>query len=115
MNKKYCKKELDQLQKLKIENKELKDTIRKLKNILNRIDPDRPDIKQYHQHRKKIAKKKENRRLYKKWTCYDCEDGILRTIIFAKADGTKQYFRKCDCCDKKTKPKKFREKVEVVR
>lgn len=116
MNKKYCKKELNELQKLKIENQELKQEIRKLNNMLKRIDPDRPDIKSYQKHKEKIKKKKANKKLYKKWACYECKNGILRTIIFKKADSHKFYFRKCDSCEHKTKVQKYdKEKTEVVR
>ena len=115
MNKKYCKKELSELQRLKLEIQELKKENKTLHNLLKRIDPDRPDIKQYYDHKKKIENKKNNRKLYKKWTCHDCGNGVLRTIIFSKANGDKYYFRKCDSCENKTKSKKFQENIEIVR
>ena len=52
--------------------------------------------------------------LVKKWQCHKCPDGVMHLIIFANRDG-QQYFRSCNKCSNRTKPKQYHDKVSGVR
>ena len=52
--------------------------------------------------------------LVKKWGCHKCSDGIMHLIIFTNRDGP-QYFRSCNKCANRTKPKPYDESVSGVR
>ena len=111
-------KELKEIQALRRENAKLKKQISKLRRVITKIDLDQ------HAFVKDLLVSQENEdgkheeittRLEKenKWLCHDCEKGVLRIIVVNRRDGT-FYFRKCDCCSKRTKMKKFTEEVEGV-
>lgn len=116
MNKKHCQKELDELQRLKVKYNKLKEENSKLKKMISRMDLDRPDMKSYVQHSKKLQKKKEKNKKREEWKCFHCEEGFLKTFILSKANGDKSYFRKCSNlnCSHKTRIKKLKSKVEIV-
>lgn len=59
--------------------------------------------------RETVEKSKED--LKKKWQCFSCGEGYLRLIIINRPDG-RHYFRSCNCCDKRTKIKRYTEDVE---
>lgn len=109
-------KEFDELQKLKEENKKLKKQVSKLRKVINNIDIDHYNFvydllnsESFKEKPKKTAEKE----LEKKWYCFKCENGIMRLAIIHRAQEP-YYFRKCDCCENKTKMKKYTEDVEGV-
>lgn len=107
----YSHKEQDDLQRLKRENEKLKRQVSSLRKQISRLDVDRyhnikellekqaeEDAQEY------IVKEKENAE--KKWRCWDCGEGILRTKRMHRLDGS-FYFRQCDNdrCKKRTRTK----------
>ncbi len=49
------------------------------------------------------AKKKKIEAL---WGCHTCGKGVMRLIIIGRA-GQDYYFRRCDCCENKTRMQKY--------
>lgn len=108
-------KEWDEIQKLKSENKKLRKENNKLRKVISNVDMERYSFVQdllvsldYDEQNKDLKVIEENAE--KKWKCYDCLEGLLRLIILFKS-GEEFYFRKCDCCNKKTKLKKYTKNV----
>lgn len=108
-------KEYDEMQRIKQENKKLREQIGKLRKVIKNID-----IEQYNfvqdllnsetfeeDNTQKIAQKK----LEKKWECFTCGKGVMRLITLNRA-GEPYYMRKCDKCDNRTKLKKYTNDVE---
>ena len=111
-----CDIELDQLQKLKEENKKLKKQIGSLRKQLSRIDLDRyenlKELIDKQRHEDEASAKTS--KLLKKWKCYECGNGILKLLIFNRRDGT-FYYRRCSNCDHRTRLQKYHKDVEGVK
>jgi len=115
---KYSRTEQDDLQKVKRENDKLKKQISSLRKQLARIDINRyenlQDLMQKFDKIEveddlKLSKKAKE----KKWKCFNCEEGILRLKVFERPDGI-FYLRKCDCCDNRTKLKKWNKDIDGI-
>ena len=64
---------------------------------------------------KKEEVKTKNNKL-EKWSCHDCNDGILVIIKYRKASGNEWYHRSCSnpVCSNRTKAKIWNEDVEGI-
>ncbi len=106
------------LNKLKRENKTLKQQVASLRKQLSRIDVDRYEnltdlVDQLYDEEKAAAEEvssKSREQLMKKWECFKCHKDYLKLIILARPDGA-YYFRKCSC-GKKTRLQKYTKDVE---
>ena len=98
-------KEFDQLQKLKHENKKLKQELATLRKELNRVYNryDGLDDLLDQQYQETTKPKKED--LKKKWECFSCKQDYLRLLVITRPDGV-YYLRRCPNCSKKTKLQK---------
>ena len=115
----YADKELDDLQKLKYENKRLKKQVSSLRKQLQRIDIDR------YQNLKDLVRKQsvedyeenikqQKKQLKKKWECHSCRVGFMKIHTISRRDGLK-YYRKCTNCDNRTQVKPYNESVEGIK
>lgn len=110
----YAEKELDQLQKLKYENKRLKRQIAALRKQIARIDIDRyeniKDIIERH-HKEDLDERllEEKKKLETKWECHECKRGVLVRHELMRIDGA-FYYRKCNNCNHRTKVKPYKDK-----
>lgn len=107
----YNHKEQDDLQRLKRENDRLKKQVSSLRKQISRLDVDR-----YENIKELLAKQdaddakdtfiKDKENAEKKWRCWDCGQGVLRTKRLHRLDGS-FYYRLCDndSCKKRTKTK----------
>ena len=117
----YADKELDQLQKLKYENKLLKKRISTLRKQLQRVDIDRyqnlKDLLYKHANEDLAAKiKAEKEKLKKEWECRECRTGFMKIHTISRLDGV-FYYRKCtnDSCGHRTKTKPYTDNVEGIK
>jgi len=111
--------EIDQLQKVRRENKRLKEQISQLRKQISRIDVDRfQNLKDLldAQDRKEQqeAALEKNKALSEQWKCWHCESGILRLVVLERRDGV-FYNRVCDNCKHRTKLQKYHDKVKGPR
>lgn len=115
--KKYCDRELDQLDRLKHENKKLKKQLAAARKELSRTQQWRDNAKellesQYNEDLEEaFAAKVDEQR--KKWKCRECHQGYLKSHIMTRRDGV-FYYRKCTNCSHRTKVKPYSNEVEVV-
>lgn len=116
-NRKHGDKELEQLDRLKYENKKLKRQLSAARKELGRVQNWRDNAKellesQYNEDLEEAMadKTKENR---KKWTCHECNKGYLKSNIITRRDGV-FYYRKCTACSNRTRTKSYNDKVEIV-
>ena len=104
-------KELNNEQRLKLENIKLKRQISALRKQLSRIDVDRYqelrlliDRQEAEDHAEEYKEVLE--KVAKMWECWDCRDkgehGILQIHTIERRDGL-FYWRQCDSCPKRTK------------
>lgn len=108
-------KELDQLDRLKQENKKLKRELARYRKIVDRFDLDRYEhIKEILQEEDKRLKHAEFKKLEKAWRCHDCQAGILRLRVIDRRDGT-YYNRVCDGCGKRTSFQRYTKNVKGVK
>lgn len=111
-NRQFNRKEEDQLQKLKRENKNLRDSISKLRKQLARIDLDRysqvRDIVEEHlaEETQEISAQDMLKSMKNQWQCHDCGVGHLEIHLYTRADGT-FYYRLCNNCPNRTKSQKY--------
>jgi hypothetical protein len=115
----YADKELDQLQKLKCENKRLKNQISSLRKQLQRVDIDRfTNLRDlvYQQSIEDLQEsiKEERKKLKQKWECFVCRTGFMKIFTISRRDGV-HYFRKCTSCQNRTKVKPYNDKVEGIK
>jgi len=115
----YADKELDQLQKLKCENKRLKNQISSLRKQLQRVDIDRfTNLRDlvYQQSIEDLQEiiKEERKKLKQKWECFKCRTGFMKIHTLSRRDGL-MYYRKCGSCDNRTKVKPYNDKVEGIK
>lgn len=102
-------------QKYKKENEKLKRENAQLRKIIDRLD-----LSQHKYIRDAIASKekldkteeKNTRTEEQAWQCWDCGKGVLRLKIFEIREGFSKYYRKCDCCPKRTKAKTLNSNVK---
>ena len=122
MSKSKNKKELDDLQRLKYENKALKRQISRLNKQLSRLDLDRYQnlqeiVEVQCKEEQDLHKKTKRQLLLEKWACFDCrdegEEGYLRLIIINRPDGV-FYLRRCRECGRKTKLQKYNNTVSGI-
>lgn len=112
---KYADGELDQLQRVRNENKKLKHQISQLRKQLARIDIDRfQNLKdlidsQDRREQEEAAKEREIQ-VKKQWECWDCRQDYLKLVILERRDGV-FYYRHCENCKKRTKLQKYTDKV----
>jgi hypothetical protein len=112
-------KEWDEIQRLKNEVKKLRRENSKLRKVVSNVDMERYSFVQdllvsldYDENNKELTQVEKS--LEKKWKCHDCSEGLLRLVILFKA-GEEFYFRKCDCCAKRTKLKKYTKDVQGIK
>lgn len=103
--------ELDQLQRLRIENKRLKNQLSQLRKQMSRIDVDRfQNLKQLldaqDKEEREVAAVEREDTDKKQWECWDCRVGTLRLTILERRDGA-FYWRGCDNCKKRTELQKY--------
>lgn len=115
----YADKELDELQKLKYENKRLKKQVSSLRKQLARVDIDRyQNLKDLvYKHAKENLEDKikaQRERLKKEWECHTCRVGFMKIHTISRRDGL-FYYRKCTECDNRTPTKPYNEKVEGIK
>ena len=115
----YAEKELDEIQKLKYENKRLKRQITSLRKQLSRVDIDRyQNLKDllYKQTNEDLEDKirEERKKLKKQWECHSCRVGFMQIHTLNRRDGL-FYYRKCTECDNRTKPKPYKEDVKGIK
>lgn len=111
-------KELQEVQRLKLENQKLRKQIGSLRKQLSRIDIDRythlRDIIEAHEEEDdEFDSKVALKQLKSKWQCHDCGKDYLRLILVPRIDGT-FYFRRCLSCGNKTRLKKYTPNVEGI-
>lgn len=116
---KYADSELDQIQRLRNENKKLKHQISSLRKQLSRIDVDRfQNLKDLldSQDREDKAEvvKQEKETLKRAWQCWTCETGTLMLLIIERADGV-FYMRKCNECNKRTKLQQYHPGIKGIK
>lgn len=109
----YDSKEYDQLQKLKKENKSLKKQLSALKKQVQRLDLDN------YKHIRELIEDEEEEPLpvineKEAWKCWECNEDVIRLIIFERQDGT-FYFRRCQTCGHRTKVQKYNDKVKGIK
>jgi DNA-directed RNA polymerase subunit M/transcription elongation factor TFIIS len=114
----YADKELDELQKVKYENKRLKKQIASLRKQLQRVDIDRyenlKDLLYKHANEDLEEKiKVQKQKLKKQWECHVCRAGFMKIHTINRRDGL-VYYRKCTECDNRTKIKPYNNKVEGI-
>lgn len=110
---KYCDKDLDMLDRLKKENKQLKRQLSNLKKQLDRINPSNiEELREFASRQEERNRRQEKKaKLADKWKCYNCGKGNLYIIKVPHPKGT-YYFRSCDSCDNRTKAKPYTSKVK---
>ncbi len=110
-------KEYDLIDKLKHENKQLKNDIKRLRKELdkNRIHYEgiRDLLEQQAAEEAQTIKKQNKEELLKRWKCHKCDTGIMKLIILPRPDGPR-YFRKCSDCENRTRLKKYTDDVEGI-
>jgi rubrerythrin len=119
MSKKADKGSNDQLRLLKSQVRQLKQENQRLRKLIKRADWDtihaldeRLDQQRRDDDNKhKEASKKKNIR--EKWKCDSCGDGVL-IIIKTSIAGIEKYFRRCDCCGKRTPLQPFNDDVTGI-
>lgn len=109
----HGKKELSEIQQLKHENKALKRQVQQLRKLASRIDSDRLDMasdilreKEYEEEQFQVVTNNIN-----DWKCYDCKVGTLKLTVLPRRDKV-VYYRKCDCCPRRTKTKDYTDDVK---
>ena len=105
-------KELDLLQRLKLENQKLKREVSRLRKEMDRLSDRYTDLDEAvnDQYAESVAPKVDPK---KKWQCHACKEDYLRLIILNRPDGV-HYFRKCGNpkCINRTKLQRYHDKVE---
>ncbi len=103
--------------RLKKENKKLKREIKRLRNLLDRVDIGRVEyleklIEEQREFDKTI--KRDNEKAKKKWSCHVCARGYMMPRIFKRRDGD-FYYRMCnnEDCEHRTKMKKLTKDVDL--
>ncbi len=113
----FSAKEEDQLQRLKRENQTLKKEVQQLRKKLKQVDPERYQQLQELVEAQEIedeqatSKSKKEQKLAEQWKCNECDDGVLKLLVINRPDGV-FYFRKCNCCAKKTRIKRYHSEVK---
>lgn len=101
-------KELDLVDRLKRENKRLKNDIKYLRKMLDRYEV--AYEKGLVSEDGIIIRSKKRQResdLKKRWKCYKCENGHLELIFLGS-----RYYRQCNRCDNHTRSQPWNSKVE---
>ena len=85
-------------------------SLRKKVNTVNFFDINK-DAQEFLNLKREEKEREQNiQKLLKKWKCFECGRGHLHVHTFyVKAE--KNYYRKCDFCDHRTRSKKFNDKV----
>lgn len=113
-------KELNLLEKLKHENRKLKQELAALRKQLARVDFARYEnlqelVDKQHREEEVIKKTKKEDKLKQKWTCFGCGKGYLYLKIFNHPVKGVMYYRTCNMCDHRTKLKVYTAKVEGLK
>lgn len=113
--------ELDLLDRLKNENKRLKQQVAQLRKLITKFDLDRyndfKDVLEANERLEaKFNKQEAKKELKRVWECWDCGEGILKLTILPRRDGT-FYWRCCSNpeCGKRTKTQPYTNKVQGIR
>jgi septal ring factor EnvC (AmiA/AmiB activator) len=115
----YSGSEYDQLQRLKSENRKLRQQISQLRKQISRIDIDRfQNLKDLldaqDREEQEQAAQEQQKTLERQWACWECGQGTMRLVVLERRDGV-HYYRCCDNCKKRTKLQKYNDKVEGVK
>lgn len=103
--------EPDQLQKIKEENRKLKQEIKRLRKMADAsVDLKRLARQQY---KEELDFKSKKEKLIEKWTCHKCGKGVMKLVLVSRVDG-EHYFRSCSRCDNRTKIQEYTEKVKGI-
>ena len=118
MKRNHGKKEVDQLQRLKSENKTLKRELSQIRKQMARIDLDRFDTLREMIEENQTTEEPEFGanfldNLKNTWLCNDCRQGHLEIILYNKVDST-WYYRKCSNCPNRTKSQKYFPSVQGI-
>lgn len=114
---KLCLKDLNDLQRLKEENKLLKKQIKALRNSIKRAESSVKSHKNLEELVKKQKKEDESfassEGIKAKWICHECSRGYLKLTIINRHDG-QFYYRRCTDmqCKKRTRLKSYHSNVE---
>lgn len=117
---KYCDRDFNLLEKLKQENKQLKQNIKALRRQLQRnsfyeYENVKNLLDNKYQEEETVNKKDLLKSLQDQWICYNCNSGVLEIIIYSKINDT-YYIRKCNNCNYRTQGKKYDEnKVKGIK
>lgn len=111
--------EYDQVQRLRHENKRLKNQISQLRKQLSRVDIDRFQnlkdlIESQEREDQAETKAEEQKKIEQDWKCFECKSGTIRLVVLERKDGV-FYYRICDRCPKRTKIKRYNSDVKGVK
>lgn len=98
-------------QRLQHENIKLKKQISQLRKQLARVDLDRyttvRDIIEQHYQDDRLQEGADLlEKLKEEWKCRECTEGYLEIHLYNKVDTT-YYYRRCTCCNHRTKSQKY--------
>jgi hypothetical protein len=113
-------KELEDIQRLKHENRALKRRISALEKQLQRIDYTRfTNLTQLVDKQRKedlqLQNMQEAARLKEKWGCHKCGKGHLLLKIWDHPVKGPMYYRRCNLCDNRTKMQEYSSGVEGIK
>lgn len=113
MKRNHKPKEIDQLQKLKEECRQLKRINQHLRKQLNAVDLTqfdhlREELRDmdYKEQQEKEASFVPTRQ------CHECQEGVLKLMIIERRDG-KWYYRACNNCKNRTRLKRFTKETKA--
>ena len=111
--------EHDQMQRLRAENRKLKQQISQLRKQISRIDLDRfQNLKDLLDSQEADSRQEEIKEAVeqdkREWACHDCKTGTLFLTVFERRDGV-FYFRQCGSCPKRTRTKRYTSDVRGIR
>ncbi len=104
-------KDQPEIQRLKIENSQLRRQLSRLRKQITRINTD-----EYENVEEALgAQNREDeiigqQKLIEHWRCFHCNDDYLRLIIVQRPDGA-FYFRRCPNCERRTRLKPLEDSV----
>lgn len=111
--------EITREQRLIHENQRLKRQLSHLRKQLARVDLDRyqnlkETIEQHYQEDRAQEGQDILEKLKQEWKCREpnCE-GFLEIFLYTKVDST-YYYRKCNCCNNRTKSQKYTPEVKGI-
>jgi len=110
--------EISKEKRISKENQDLKREISRLRKILSRVDLDRYEqvreiIEEHYADDRKNEGQEILDKMKQEWKCHDCAEGYLEITIFNKINES-WYFRRCNCCAKRTKSQRYESSVRGI-